>query len=516
VNSPPRDRHGPQPSARPTGVQTDWWLAGGLVALTALRCLPYSFFKPDDFYIYLRFAENLIQRQQLAFNPGEPAYGFTSVLWLTLISFGGAITGSTMLWAKLASLAATAVTPALAALVVTRLSGCRVLAALAGVVVGCNAWLVRWSMSGLEAGLSAALPLAIVLLALRAHDAQRPPVAASVLAGLAPLVRPEMIGLWLLFLMHVLLVGHAPWPKRLRRVAILSVPGLLISGGTLLCLWAQFGRFLPNTAAAKGTMHDPFAAALPALKRIVMILASTSGCELALACLAVFLWLVRREWRPLTRLRDPNGSLLMAAWVVGLIGLYAMQGVSVYTRYLLMILPLVVVGGLAQLGRWWLRRGVHRGVLVILVVGVVAQNTVLDLRLIYPATLAYQESEERVNIELGTWLRDNTPPQAAVAVPDIGAIGLYSQRRIVDMNGLVTPEVIPYRREGRVVEYLEQHPPDYIIDIDQDPRRLLGDAISLELRLLDSRPFHKMFIFQEEPLYYSLYQVLSQPEDLHR
>jgi tetratricopeptide (TPR) repeat protein len=40
------------------------------------------------------------------------------------------------------------------------------------------------------------------------------------------------------------------------------------------------------------------------------------------------------------------------------------------------------------------------------------------------------------------WLSENLPPDAIVATHDIGAIGYYSGRRVVDMVGLVTPAAV--------------------------------------------------------------------------
>ena len=43
-----------------------------------------------------------------------------------------------------------------------------------------------------------------------------------------------------------------------------------------------------------------------------------------------------------------------------------------------------------------------------------------------------------------------------VATHDIGAIAFYSQRRIVDIMGLVTPEVVPHIRKPDYVPFLER------------------------------------------------------------
>jgi tetratricopeptide (TPR) repeat protein len=40
------------------------------------------------------------------------------------------------------------------------------------------------------------------------------------------------------------------------------------------------------------------------------------------------------------------------------------------------------------------------------------------------------------------WLKDNTPENSVIAVHDVGAIGFYSGRKIIDVAGLINPEYI--------------------------------------------------------------------------
>ena len=78
---------------------------------------------------------------------------------------------------------------------------------------------------------------------------------------------------------------------------------------------------------------------------------------------------------------------------------------------------------------------------------------------------------------------------------------------ILDLNGLVTPELIPYKRDKQVNRFLEENPPQYIISIDPDPKWLETNGPDLTLEPVMSLPFEKMFLFQDGPLYYSLYRV---------
>jgi len=59
----------------------------------------------------------------------------------------------------------------------------------------------------------------------------------------------------------------------------------------------------------------------------------------------------------------------------------------------------------------------------------------------------------------------NLPRSATLAVNDIGAIAYFSRRPVLDLMGLVTPEIRPYRREGEagVLRFVAERCPDFVI-----------------------------------------------------
>jgi hypothetical protein len=69
-----------------------------------------------------------------------------------------------------------------------------------------------------------------------------------------------------------------------------------------------------------------------------------------------------------------------------------------------------------------------------------------------------------MQVKLGLWLRDSTPAAAKLACSDIGAIGYYSGRPVIDLSGLVTKEILAYRRvpNGRE-QFIRDVRPDYLV-----------------------------------------------------
>jgi hypothetical protein len=72
-----------------------------------------------------------------------------------------------------------------------------------------------------------------------------------------------------------------------------------------------------------------------------------------------------------------------------------------------------------------------------------------------------------MHVDIGRWVVENTPQDAVLALNDIGAITYVSERRIVDLAGLVTPQVVPMLhapdRASRLVAFMAEQGVDYVI-----------------------------------------------------
>jgi hypothetical protein len=85
-----------------------------------------------------------------------------------------------------------------------------------------------------------------------------------------------------------------------------------------------------------------------------------------------------------------------------------------------------------------------------------------------PASQAYAWGVQNINamqVRLGRWVARATPPDALLAVNDVGALTYFGHRRIIDLMGLVTPDIVAERRRGEaaVLGYLERACPDYLV-----------------------------------------------------
>jgi hypothetical protein len=62
------------------------------------------------------------------------------------------------------------------------------------------------------------------------------------------------------------------------------------------------------------------------------------------------------------------------------------------------------------------------------------------------------------------WVATNLPPDALVAAHDIGALGYFDYHDLIDLAGLVSPDVISFiRNEPQLANYLNQRGANYLI-----------------------------------------------------
>jgi hypothetical protein len=82
----------------------------------------------------------------------------------------------------------------------------------------------------------------------------------------------------------------------------------------------------------------------------------------------------------------------------------------------------------------------------------------------YATDVAIIETEM---VNTAIWINEFTEPDALVAAHDIGALGFYGNRPIIDLAGLISPEVIPYiQDEAKIVNFLNERHPDYLMTFD--------------------------------------------------
>jgi len=418
-------------------------------------------FPLDDAWIHQTYARNLAWRGEWSFIPGEPSAGSTAPLWSTLLALGYALRLSHFLWAYLLGVGMLCALGWLGMAVFDRLSSrcpaCRRWSILAGIFLILEWHMVWAATSGMETLFQAALVCGVLY---RLLTQPQPWLASGALIGLSVWVRPD--GLTLLGpALLVLATQPGTWRRRGKDTL------LLFSGlGLLFAPYLYFnqrlaGAWWPNTFFAKQLEYSA---------ELGASLLSRLGEQAALPLVGAgalllpgFLYLMvdsarRRDWAVLA------GGI----WFLSYLGLYALRLPVTYQhgRYVMPAMPVYFLWGLAGVALL-LAKPVSKPVLRILGrAWLFSIGVVLGLFFILGAN-AYRNDVAVIESEMvatARWVAGNTGPDALIAAHDIGALGYFAGRRLLDLAGLVSPEVIPFiRDEARLAAYLDERQADYLV-----------------------------------------------------
>jgi arabinofuranosyltransferase len=439
-------------------------LAIGLALMSCLLYVGYSLhfgfvgFPLDDAWIHQTYARNLGLYQQLAYNLGEPSVGSTSPLWTVLLTPAYVLSIEPRVWTYLLG----ALFLALTGWTIHRLS--RLLFPQETLVPWLTAafCLLEWHLAWAAfSGMETILFVFLSLLTLERHLAGAKPFVVGVFCGLLTTTRPEGAILLALLVLDTIAVrwGTIRRPTRggLGTHILLLLVGFFVPVAPYLIVnLSVSGNLLPNTFYAKQAEYEELLSSLPVWVRWARVtIAPFVGAQILLVpgCLyAAYKGFALRERR----------ILLPLAWWLVLVSLYAIRLPVTYQhgRYLIpAIPPLVLLGVWGTLSLPGLHRIVRHTLLISIPVLLLvfwvrgAQQYATDVRIIDSELAA-----------AGRWIKDNTRPDAVIGAHDIGALGYFSQRFLVDTAGLITPEVIPFiRDENRILDFLVERDVDFVV-----------------------------------------------------
>jgi hypothetical protein len=498
------------------------WMSVGIVAFLLLQ-IPLSGYLIDDTYIHLTFARNIAGGAGFSFNPGEPTYGVSAPLYTLLLTLLSLLFGANPIVAKITSMAFGILTIPLIYRLARRIG----LSApsIIGVTIAwsVNLWLVRWSASGMESSLA-------VLLLILAFDAQlQGRGVAGVWLGLATLTRMETAALIPIFALDRWLTHD------LKRALGTIVLFLLVVLPWQLYAWMTFTTLLPNPAQVKSDVALPSLSDVwMGIKRTGGIVLASSTWEIVVVVLAIaILWF----WRKRLTFIAGNGSLVslfpeppapvsrarcisfLVVWVIFPPLIYLTRGIFVQSRYLLIAIPALLIGGFLAFDSLERRRisFFNQTTRLVFVALIIAQNILLSFVITYPHTRAFRQTTDALT-ELAFFLKHNTPPGSSVAVGDVGLVGFYSHRYVIDVEGLVTHQMIPIRslmpQEDLIASelYWTVKQPDYVIDNSTNPLRLCQlPEVAAHYRQIKHIPITSAMIGRDkEQRFYSLYQVVEE------
>lgn len=457
-----------------------WVILAALVA-TLLYLLPTIItggagFPLDDGWIHQTYARNLARTGRWEYVPGVVSAGSTAPLWTIWLALGYLLHLPYFFWVFLSG----AVSLAWIGLVSARLWQTLWPAeAERGWQIGLLVvfiWPLIWAAgSGMETLLFIALGLQAILAYYQVGTSRWGAARVGLLAGMMILVRPDGLPL-LLLLALALLVGtpELTWQQRLGNALLtLAAAALPLIPYFLFNRWAS-DQWWPNTFYAKQSEYASLLAE-PLWRRFLRLLhfslggpesgwRGISGAHLLLlpGLIAAGLNGLRSDLRQrrfhfTLPLLWAGGHVLLYAWRLPVTfqhGRYLMAALPVWTLY-------GVAGWLPLLGQLksklsdlWLRAIPMVYVAMVLVFFLLGLTAYLN-------DVAFINGEM---VQVAHWLNDNTPEDAIIAAHDIGAIGYFTERQLVDMAGLITPDLVPFlAHEPSLFAYLRNFGAQYLV-----------------------------------------------------
>jgi len=410
----------------------------------------YTHFKLEDAFITFRYSANILRGDGFVFNPGERVLGTTTPL-------------QTLILACLAYPFGPRTVPTVAAIIMPIFGLCAGVvlygalvkrgvpvpaAALGMAMLYADVAVIRTGIGGMET------PLALLLMALSLWAlVARRPAATGVFCGLLVLCRIDGLVWTALIFIAALLSMRKAVLVQAAAFALTLLPWIIFA--TL-----YFGSPVPNSMLAKGVVRPGMARALLDPERaIAYVRWFISGTGIGADIRLFPLWataLVVGAWRILRDKPRTLGVLVAFPPVYAL-----MMYLGRAPRYEWYLLPITFVSlPIAALGLYVIYHAVAdrlmRGnakavsyvgavVIVALAAGYCSAGVPMMLRHLRMA----QENEDGFRRVVGLWLREHTDPNASVAMEAIGYQGYYSERRVIDMAGLVTPRSVQFKRRTR-------------------------------------------------------------------
>jgi hypothetical protein len=404
----------------------------------------------DDAMISMRYGRNLAEGLGLVWNAGERVEGYTNLLWtlfMALVHLTPLPDSKTSLVVLLANVGIAAATVPLIGWLVRLLGGgaWATGAALAAYVLGADTSF--FATSGMETSLLAFLLVLCVCRVLEESRSGTPRASTYLAIGALGLVRADAV-----ILSGLVCGASLVLNKDRKTVAYYCLLALapVIASETFRILY--YGEPLPNTAYLKATnWDDRYAAGW----KYVSGFARTYALPCIFAAVGVGL--------AGSRVRLVLGSVLLlyAAYVV-----YVGGDMFPSSRFFVPVIP--VLFSLAFVTVQDLPTpAVHR-----LAIGALCLLSVPTIVWTYPSLLS-PSAPESGDVQIGLYLKENTPPDAVVADTAAGSVFYFSRRTGVDLLGKTDPYIarqapaaggmVPGHNKFDYSYSLDERQPDYVV-----------------------------------------------------
>ena len=446
-------------------------------------------FPLDDAWIHLTYARNFALHGEWAFRLGDSSAGSTSPLWTALLSIGYLLRLAPYIWTfflgwlilSMMAIRAEQIARRLVASYHPNIPWVGLFIALA--------WHLTWSAtSGMETLLHGLIILVVLGMLM---ENSRQYMTLGLLAGLSVWVRPDGLTLLGPILLTAFLQNET---YRSRGSALLKI---FIGFGILFVFYLLFnlalsGSPMPNTFYAKQAEYAEYLHSMSLADRLTNYILPLIASPFIVVIPGLFLWVYKvfheKNW----------GALAGLIWALGYIGIYFMQLPAYqHGRYIIPTFPVLYLWGMLGMMTYSTSLKANQRIAFLW------QAILVVLLIAFQWIGATQNAQDVIFVETqmvntAKWINENVPSDEVLGAHDIGAIGYFTQNPILDLAGLITPDVVPFiRDETQLGEYLSEKNARFLVTFPGwYPRLTVGQSRLFEADY-DLYPYaDKMSVFQ--------------------
>jgi len=411
----------------------------------------------DDAYISYRYSKNFVENHGLVYNQGEYVEGYTSFLWVILLGLIGKTGFDIPLAGK-----ALCILFGLGSLVITYFivrafdKRYRMAAILAALLLAFRIDYGIHFQSGMETSFNIFMISLGFYLYLQKHRYSL--IITGIIAGLLPLIRPDgILFLSAIVLSELISIKNGSLKKCLKNIFQFLLPAVTIIILHLLWRYSYYGDLLPNTFYAKSSGFYLIKYIRGAYYLLKFFVYGGGFLYFIPAVYFIFKFFKNKHVRTMT----------IIIFLYFLFNIYASGDWTAYSRFMMPVLPLIVIAssfGIMKLLSL-LKANKIVSILVVLTFMTAGFQNGLFLKAMPTEHIFMHRNAIKKWITLCEDFRNLKAehPDFTIASIPIGAIGYYSEARIIDMLGLTNKHIAKHGKKLMGMPGCERWDIEYVL-----------------------------------------------------
>ncbi|MBK8551937.1 MAG: hypothetical protein IPL53_13055 [Ignavibacteria bacterium] len=262
---------------------------------------------------------------------------------------------------------------------------------------------------------------------------------------------------------------------------------LLISGGItsayFIMNYVLSGTFFPNTYSAKIAYFADSGKRLYFLKDFVWELYTVKHYSILM--FGFVFSLLKFLYDLIKRKSNPNSLYILFIFAFLIMYVIKLPTVNKYGRYQIPLVPFFILVSLIGFKDFFslilfflknfLAANLLTGISFVILI-FISIDSYETYKIKFATQCKYTHNRQ---MAVANWINKNTNENHIIATHDVGAIGFYTNRRIVDVAGLVTPELTKSINEDNYFEIVS----DYLKKTESHTLHFSGNGFILKIRI---------------------------------